>query len=75
MPPGQTFRNPTLSKHYPDRFAIAMSDEDGCMLVVKNGDTVVGSVTREDTIKFAQDVLAWAEKLPAIIEVMNGHSV
>ena len=66
-----------MAKHYPDRYAIAMSAEDGCMLVVRNGESVVGSVSREETIKFAQDVLAWQEPVPEVIAApkKNGSRV
>lgn len=62
-----------MAKNYPDRTELAMSDEDGCIVIIRNGE-VVGSVGREQTIKFAQDCLAWEPKLPAVISSLNGHS-
>lgn len=65
-----------MAKHYPDRTEIAMSDEDGCIVIIRNGE-VVGSVDREQTIKFCQDALAWEprDEIPAVLQPLNGRSV
>lgn len=60
-----------MAKNYPDRTELAMSDEDGCIVIIRNGE-VVGSVDRVQTIKFAQDCLAWEPKLPEVLHSLNG---
>jgi hypothetical protein len=63
-----------MAKHYPDRYIIAMSEEDGCLVMLKN-DVVVGSMTREQTIRFAQDTLAWEVPIPKPLQALNGHGL
>lgn len=40
--------------HFDGKFAIAMSQEDGCLVIVRHGDTVVGSLSRAQTLMLCQ---------------------
>lgn len=45
-------------------FSVAMSQETGCIVMVRtNGHqvTVIGSVTRDDSLKFAQSMIDWVK--------------
>ncbi len=53
-------------------YSVAMSQDTGCIVMVeKRGDKVkvMGSLTHEDSLKFANDVLKW---MP---EALRGHRV
>jgi hypothetical protein len=39
---------------FSEQFSIAMSQEDGCLVIVRNQETVVGSLTRAQTLMLAQ---------------------
>jgi hypothetical protein len=47
----------------PD-YSIAMSKDTGCIVMIRtNGKTVtvIGSLTREDSLKFVRDIMEWSE--------------
>lgn len=44
------------------KYSVALSEETGCIVMVKTDGrevTVIGSLTRAQTLKFADDVRAW----------------
>lgn len=46
------------------QFSVAMSKDTGCIVMVRtNGKqvSVVGSLTREDSLNFVKDILEWSE--------------
>lgn len=57
-------------------YAVAMSQEDGCLVMVENDRHVVGSMTREQTIAFAQGCLDWtAYQPPTVAETAVAKTV
>jgi hypothetical protein len=58
-------------------YTVAMSQEDGCIVMIENGRHVVGSLTREQTIGFAQGCLEWkpVEPGPPLEVVKAVHKV
>jgi len=46
----------------PACYSVAMATETGCIVMVRDSGkerTVVGSLTREDSIRFANELLFW----------------
>jgi hypothetical protein len=46
-------------------YAVAMSKDTGCIVMVKtNGKdiTVMGSMSRDESLKFVKDILAWSDE-------------
>lgn len=45
------------------QFSVAMSQDTGCIVMVRSNGakvTVIGSLTREDSLTFADSVIDWA---------------
>jgi len=50
----------------PAAYSVAMSTETGCIVMVRDSGkerTVVGSLTREDSVKFAEELLSWGQEI------------
>ena len=48
-------------------FSVAMSQDTGCIVMVRtNGHqvTVIGSLTRDESLKFADSVIDWESAVP-----------
>jgi hypothetical protein len=46
-------------------YSVAMSKDTGCIVMIRtNGKTVtvIGSLTREDSLKFVRDIMEWSER-------------
>lgn len=55
-------------------FSVAMSQETGCIVMVRTlGDraTIIGSLTREDSLAFADSVIDWELDVPAPLDAME----
>ena len=50
---------PKKRSEFPDRFTVAMSAEDGCLVMIRNGQEVVGSMDRAQSTRFAKGFLEW----------------
>lgn len=58
-----------------DTFSVAMSKETGCVVVIKNGAEIVGSMTREQSMLLGDVLLKFvppAIRRKATLEVVNG---
>lgn len=45
-------------------FSVAMSKDTGCIVMIRTNGvqvTVVGSLTREDSLNFVKDIMTWSE--------------
>jgi hypothetical protein len=59
----------------PAAYSVAMSKDTGCIVMVRtNGPsvTVMGSLTREDSVKFCKELVEWAPD--ATVNVPRGTS-
>ncbi len=59
----------------PACYSVAMSTETGCIVMVRDSGkerTVVGSLTREDSVKFANELLQWEPDVQPIAEKLGG---
>ena len=53
-----------MSKTKKPEYSVAMSKDTGCIVMVRtNGKavTVVGSLTREDSLSFVKDIMEWSD--------------
>lgn len=51
-----------MEKTHKDLYSMGMSEEDGCIIFVKNGNQILCSLQREDSVRFAEKLLAWLPK-------------
>lgn len=59
-----------------ESFTVGVDDNTGRVVIIRNNREVIGNLSREDSIKFSQDVIEWQ---PAFMrakpsEVVNGPS-
>jgi len=62
---------------FAEQFSIAMSQENGCLVIVRNQEHVVGSLTRAQTLLLAQGCIDFvpplvAAKVPPKLTVIDG---
>ena len=56
-----------MRKQPASAFSVAMSADTGCIVMVRtNGKkaTVIGSLTREQSLKFSRDLIDWSPPKP-----------
>lgn len=57
-------------------YTVAMSQDDGCLVMIENNRHVAGSMTREQTLAFAQGCIDWKPgELPSEVEKAVGKTV
>lgn len=56
-----------MKKAKKPQFSVAMSQDTGCIVMVRSNGakvTVIGSLTRDDSLKFADSVIDWEAPEP-----------
>ncbi len=60
--------------------SVAMSQETGCVVIVRDGNRVVGSLTREQSVAFAEAIIHFVPPImadpakPRLTLVKDGHA-
>jgi hypothetical protein len=60
--------------------SVAMSEETGCIVIVRDGNRVVGSLTREQSVAFAEAIIHFVPPImaepakPRLTLVKDGHA-
>lgn len=55
-----------------DTYTVATDDNTGRVVIVTNSAKVIGALSREDSVKFAQDVIEWIPPFMRAKEAING---
>jgi hypothetical protein len=60
--------------------SVAMSHETGCLVMVRDGNRIVGSLTREQSVAFAESIIHFVPPImaepakPRLTLVKDGHA-
>jgi hypothetical protein len=48
-----------MKRTHGESFTVGLDDNSGRVVIIRNNREVIGSLSRDDSVKFGQDIIEW----------------